>query len=150
MFIIETTAYGHGSLDYIKTTINRVTESQAEAPSANEVPYCTCGNCREMPTEVENKCCGKIHCLRERHLFSKYCLDVDYLRQSIRERSDYRAERFEFTNRSLRKASYRQYVLWRYGKLGQGNRRVVPSCIVLAIRRIYPSQDGVYMGYKES
>jgi hypothetical protein len=31
------------------------------------------------------------------------------------------------------KAAYRQYILWRYKKLGRGNRKVVPSCVVIII-----------------
>ena len=37
-----------------------------------------------------------------------------------------------------------------YKKLGKGNRKVCPSCVVLAIRLIYPANDGVYMGFKRA
>jgi P2X purinoceptor 7 len=40
--------------------------------------------------------------------------------------------------------------LWRYKKLGRGNRRVCPSCVVLAIRQLYSAQDGIYMGFKRA
>ena len=45
--------------------------------------------------------------------------------------------------------SERQYVIDRYGYLGKGNRKVCPSCAVKVIRQHYPSQTGVYMGFRE-
>uniref|UniRef100_A0A1X7TTA0 P2X purinoreceptor 7 intracellular domain-containing protein n=1 Tax=Amphimedon queenslandica TaxID=400682 RepID=A0A1X7TTA0_AMPQE len=49
---------------------------------------------------------------------------------------------------SYRKAAYRQYILWKYKKLGKGNRKVCPSCVVRAIRNWYLSQTGHYMGFR--
>ena len=68
----------------------------------------------------------------------------------IKARCDIRADDFNFSMESFRKAAYRQFVLWRFGKLGRGVRKVVPSYAVLSIRRIYPSPDGQYMGFRES
>ena len=42
-----------------------------------------------------------------------------------------------FCMQSFRKAAYRQFALCRHGKFGRGNRRVMPSCVVLQIRHTY-------------
>ena len=51
-------------------------------------------------------------------------------------------------NDNLRHAAYRQFVLWRFGHLGSGNRVVIPSCVVWEVRDRYPSGDGTYTGFK--
>ena len=105
-----------------------------KAPSGIEVLYCKYGNFWQMSTDVDRKCCDILHRLPGCHLFPKYFLDVDYLLQ--RERSDYRAEQFEFTNCIVcgrhRMLSMHRYVLCRYRKLGQGIRQVVPFCMMQA------------------
>ena len=50
----------------------------------------------------------------------------------------------------MRHAAYRQFVLWRHGRIGQGVRRVIPSCVVWLIRDRFPSASGQYTGFQIS
>lgn len=86
-------------------------------------------------------CCGQRRCVTTFARFSKLCLDPDVL-EIEQQHSD------DNSTRAFRKAAYRQFILDRYGHLGKGNRKVCPSCVVKTVRRHYPSQTGVYMGYR--
>ena len=98
--------------------------------------------------QIENVCCRNRTCVTSYTMFENICLDREVLTLAIRARCDIRAEEPDYSSNSYRKAAYRQYCLWKYGKLGKGNRRVLPSRSLLAIRRYYPAPDGIYMGYR--
>ena len=140
---MEVTAQGDGSLEYVKDTRASAKDEDIEIHNLQDRPeWCKCSVCREMPTLEENKCCGLKKCVTSYRMFKKYCL-------YIKARSDVQADDWNFNSNSYRKAAYRQFILWKYGKLGKGNRKVTPSCVVLMVRLQYPSRDGVYMGYKK-
>ena len=133
-------------------TTMAVTVSSAEpdpSPGSRLVDWCTCALCRPMPQAVENKCCKQAKCITTTSRFAKLCLDPDVLEMCIRNTGDIRNDREDASTRAFRKAAYRQFILAKYGRLGKGNRRVCPSCVVLKIRERYPSVTGVYMGYRE-
>ena len=51
--------------------------------------------------------------------------------------------------RSMRLAAYRTYTLWVHGRLGQRQRRVIPSCVVNLIRLKYLELDpSSYVGFE--
>ena len=78
----------------------------------------------------------KVRCVTSYVTFQNTCTDRDVLVLAIRSRCDIRFEEPDYSTNSFRKAAYRQYILWRYKKLGRGNRRVCLSCVVLTIRQL--------------
>lgn len=140
---------GRGSLDFAKNLLS----AAGNPPSlpGNAVPqWCKCRRCRPMETDMENVCCKRVNCITQLNTFSNICLDRDVLEVCIKARCDFRSDEFDFTMESFRKAGYRQYIMWRFGKPGRWNRRAVPSCVVLAIRHAFPSADRRYMGFRSS
>ena len=55
-----------------------------------------------------------------------------------------------FSSRRHRYTAYRNLVLWAWGWLGKKNRVALPSCVLAAIRNVFPSEDGNYKGHEES
>ncbi|XP_061170877.1 uncharacterized protein LOC133180348 [Saccostrea echinata] len=112
--------------------------------------WCTCSRCREMPTQVERVCCGRSpeQCTTLLPDFHVLCLDEAVLALARLYREDVLAlPTDEDYNRANRQSAYRQYILWTYGKLGTGNRKVIPSCITWRIRDKYPEASGQYVGF---
>ena len=140
---------GTSTEEQMASTSDAVMPDPGPPPSNTSVlPWCKCGVCQIMPQEIENKCCAQQRCVTTHSRFSKLCLDPDVLQLPIRNRGDIRNNWDDNSTRAFRKAAYSQYVLDRYGYLGKGNRKVCPSCVVTVIRRHYPSQTGVYMGFR--
>ena len=45
---------------------------------------------------------------------------------------------------------YRQFTWWVHSKLGHKVRRIVPACVVAAIRSAFPEASGIYVGYRDA
>ncbi|XP_068691085.1 P2X purinoceptor 7-like [Montipora foliosa] len=119
-----------------------------------------------MPTETESLCCQEMDvlgdrldlegtrykCIIEHESFRPVCLQPDVLKTALVGLHQVRSDRLEDPppNASMRLAGYRQFTWWTYNRLGKGNRRVIPSCVVWAIRREYPEESGIYTGYKDA
>ena len=76
-----------------------------------------------------------------------YILDPGVLGLANQFRHDVMASHEGHDNAARRHDAYRQFILWTYGRLGRGIRRVIPSCVVWRIRDRYPSPDGYYVGF---
>ena len=90
-----------------------------------------------------------IDCITKYEDFFHACIDHFQLTIAILDQSDTRADPVDYSPASYRKAAYRRFILYHHGYLGRGNRKVIPSCVVLEIRHWYPSPSGVYMGFRE-
>ncbi|CAL9705809.1 unnamed protein product [Knipowitschia caucasica] len=119
----------------------------------NPPPWCRCAHCREMPTDVEKKCC--LHppelCISTVAHVETYIIQRGVLRLARRLWNEFRAmvdgsDPGE-DNRQFRHAAYRQYVAWQHGRLGAGRRVVIPSCMVWRIRDTFPDPNGNYTGF---
>ena len=114
---------------------------------------CNCGRCVEMPTDREQLCCrsrsrGRCVLVTASTVMARTIMDQVTLEVAVQTNNIVYADRDDHhQNVNLRHMAYRQYVIWYYGKLGAGNRVVVPSCVVTEIRRRYPSADGHYTGF---
>lgn len=113
--------------------------------------WCKCGHCRLMTSEIENVCCTKKNCITLTRRFCKLCLHPNILQlQRMLVRSNITNDHFDKSTQKIRKAAYRRFILNEYGRLGRGNRKVIPSCVVWKVRSWYPSKTGVYMGFRVS
>ena len=138
-----------GGLSLLKSLVCD-TSPDPEYFTRDPIPeWCICGRCRQMDLPVENICCQDAKCITTYDHFHLLCLNHPVLTTAIHSRCDIRADPIDYSPASYRKAGYRQFILWQDGYLGRGNRRVIPSCAVWAIRDWYPAPDGHYMGFKE-
>ena len=127
---------GHGGVDLARSLLRSGQGEPDSNPEPNGTPrpsWCVCNKCVEMDTTLENVCCGTTRCITDFEAFFSICVDHLVLMVAILNRVDIRAHPIDYSPSSYRKAAYRQYILWMHGYLGRGNRRVVPSCVVLAI-----------------
>ena len=113
--------------------------------------FCLCGFCREMPVPEQRVCCNKRKgkCVIEtgRSFFHRAIFDKEMLGLALASRNDFYSNSHPRDNLNYRYAAYRQYILWRYGYLGAGNRTPVPSCVTWLIRDQYPDPSGQYVGF---
>lgn len=125
--------------------------------------WCKCQKCKEEMREIDCLCCQEVAalnskfdaenmcCILESREFETLCLNESVLKNVLTglhvSRGDYLED--VCTNRSLRYASYKQFIWWIFKSLGKGNRRVIPSCVIWKIRNTYPESDGQYTLYSD-
>ena len=149
--VLEIACTGKGSLNFIKNLVDSIKNEDQQPDDDGDAPdWCSCKVCRPLPKEEENHCCGKRTCVTSYQMFAQCIINRDVLELAIKYHCDTRAEDFDFSTNTMRKAAYRQFTMWKYGRLGRGNRKPNPACVVRMIREAYPSPTNEYMGYKES
>ena len=120
-------------------------------------------NSKVEKREIDCMCCLEVTALNEKfdkflvksvteaEKFQILCINKAVLENVLTGLHDSRGDYLEknTTNRSYRYAAYRQFTWWVYKRLGKGNRRVIQSCALWAIRNIYPELDNNYVLYSE-
>ncbi|XP_071078628.1 uncharacterized protein [Haliotis cracherodii] len=129
----------------------RPCDNPPSQPQPEDLPrWCRCGNCRPMPSAQENKCCwqtGSSQCVVNLPNFYTVITHA-ILDLAMAHYNEFLVHDQDRSNAVYRHQAYRQFVLQRFGRLGMGNRRVVPSCVVLAIRLRFPDPRVIYSGFK--
>ncbi|KAL3876084.1 hypothetical protein ACJMK2_003691 [Sinanodonta woodiana] len=120
--------------------------------------WCSCQHCMTMQTRSESKCCkdmnivdGKmeeagISCITEHDGFQANCLNEHVLETSYYEYLEEHEPNDQSIHELYRYIAYRRFVRWIFQRLGQKQRKILPSCVVKAIREKFPSQQ--YCGFK--
>ena len=139
--------------------------------------WCECVKCSTMSSSIECQCCREMEsavkriaenenycCITDHEQFKIVCYTALVMMNTVRgdpislplPNRYVIAVRlplcanvlYACTCRSYRLAAYRQFIYWTHSRLGKGIRKVIPSCIVLAIRQEFPEADNVYTGFK--
>ena len=149
-----------------ETESSEIETSSNDATSENEndqlgrvgnKDWCKCGQYKrkireidslcftEVPAIIEDKSEGK-KCITLAHELQLMCLNKTILKNVLVGLHETRRDPLEnykdLQNRSLRFAAYKQFIWWIFQHLGKGNRRVIPSCVVWSIRKLFPEADG--------
>ena len=102
-----------------------------------------------MPLPCENVCCKQVPCVTTLGIFENNVLNTDVLSIALVSRCDDLADTAEYTPAAYRKIAYRQWIMWQHGYLGRYDTKVIPSCVVWAVRNKFPAPGGNYLGFKE-
>ncbi|XP_064479573.1 P2X purinoceptor 7-like [Ornithodoros turicata] len=138
-----------------------IPESPPSSPGsdrAGNADWCSCAKCKPMDTADECLCCREVenvckkqtvNCITDNEYFEILCLDTEVLRVSftyIRDTEEYGNTRDIAVNKKFRYIAYRQFTRWIWGGLGKHHRKILPACVVYAIRDAFPSD--VYKGFE--
>ena len=112
----------HRGIDLLKDIIHQG-DPESDGGSNNNLPWCICGRCRQIPLEMEKVCCRQIPlemekvccrrrvCIMSEEFFQSAVFDMNVLSIAIVNCSDVFADDSEYTSSSYRKAACRQWIL---------------------------------------
>lgn len=146
-----------------KTTARLRTSKEYQPYSTKEklVNQCKCGRCGDMATQREQICCHDhdINVRRQPHLcITEHPMFQEVIIHPLAQelawlsyKDQYGRDAFisEDENQWRRHIAYRQCARWTWEKLGRSVRRVLPSCMVIKIRELYPSQENEYRHFQD-
>uniref|UniRef100_A0A672QI08 P2X purinoreceptor 7 intracellular domain-containing protein n=1 Tax=Sinocyclocheilus grahami TaxID=75366 RepID=A0A672QI08_SINGR len=152
--------------EYTEKEIRQMEETAAATQTSqasgrrrsNETWWCTCGKCQPLPTEEESQC------------FHDWTISIPPLEPVSESAGETLSPSRCFTEQNgfplllsnsvleatrtcqYRLVAYRIVLKWmlKGERLGRLNRRVLPSCVVSAIRQSYLSPSGHYVGFREA
>ncbi|XP_068112363.1 uncharacterized protein [Hyperolius riggenbachi] len=120
--------------------------------------WCSCNNCTPMPTGMESICCREIpsvnarmeniQCITNHPMFTQLCLNVEWAKIFLflatkckGFKPSKKKRRYKILRKSLRRAVYSAFTGWVHRKLGEDDRRPIPSCVVMKVREAFPEGE---------
>lgn len=164
--------YSNQNYDYDDSESSQIDEEEEEESESEgdeqgrvgNTSWCQCGKCELMDTETESICCMEVEGLDENRFESKSCItEVEEFKavclhsaviRTVLIAYRYHVDELQripenFENKNMRFGCYKQFTYWVYNRLGRGIRKVIPSCVIWAIRNSYPDSDGNYVEFEE-
>ncbi|XP_061166764.1 P2X purinoceptor 7-like [Saccostrea echinata] len=123
--------------------------------------WCECGSCQQMGTITECVCCvelpaintsfresSDLECITHHQTFIDNYLNVRVLEVSLHDyiQREGPLDDNEPIHEVYRHIACRRFVLWIWHRLGKGNRKVLPACVVSRIRHTFPFET--YVGFQ--
>ncbi|XP_052778727.1 P2X purinoceptor 7-like [Mya arenaria] len=132
-------------------------EEQVLGPEPSN--WCQCGKCVQT-TVIESVCCcsidlvqarmmeQQVSCISDHEGFKSNCLNHWVIETSFFEYLQREGPPLEDTpmNETYRYVSYRRFARFIWKHLPKHSRKVLPLCVVNAIRQAFPSEE--YCGFK--
>ncbi|XP_072046649.1 uncharacterized protein [Amphiura filiformis] len=128
------------SLD-VKMPEPQQSEGLSQEFSSEPESWCVCGKCQPEAKD-QQVCC------RNARICLSLTQELDEMLVNVYRSNPYTTG--DDVNKhfcSLRRETYKQFILWQHGPLGPGNRRPLPSCCKWRIRTYYPDNKNKYVGY---
>ena len=125
--------------DFAKTLVT--VDSATEPPSSDtQAPdWCKLRICLPMHNDEENVCCRRVAC------FTRFQTLTIANTETLCIKARYSLTSSTFAAKPLGKLVTASL---HHSKLGKGNRRVLPACVVSRIKAQYPAPYSRYMGYR--
>ena len=110
---------------------------------------CLC--CQEVDTLNSKFDCENTSCVIKSIELQTLCINKLVLENVLTGLHELWGDYMEKTwsNWSLRYAAYKQFIWWVFKSLSKGKRRVIPSCTLWRIRKLYPEPNKEYNLYSE-
>lgn len=119
--------------------------------------WCNCGKCSVMTTPKGCICCRElsamknhadecgVQCITGNTDFQSVCLNREVLKCAWLQLNDFGVSLgnnvIQMDNRAFRFCAYRQFAIWTVVLYRKDVRKIVPSCVVMKIKELYPDDQ---------
>ena len=123
--------------------------SSSRQSGGPETDCCLCGIWTFLQNEPVNVCCRDTQIAVEKMDLQMCITLTEDFKLALGTWHIQQGENRRMNNENFRFIAYRQYIGWIHGRLGRNRRKQVPSCVLKAIRKAFPSPDNRYVPFRQ-